>query len=118
MNLDTEHLVMAMAEAILDSDAGTTSYRVLEYAIDMSKVLALDKFNLFQVVGDMLKDEVMWLTITLKKLETMHARVRAKFRREQENSCALANQVRALQDSIKGKETSEANPQRHLIEEL
>ena len=72
MNVDTEHLVLSMAEAILDPDAGTTSYRVLEYAIDMAKVPAPDKCNLFQVVGDMLKDEVMWFNIALRKLEKKH----------------------------------------------
>ena len=118
MNLDTKHLVMAMAEAILDPDAGTTSYRVLEYVVDMSKVPAIDKCNIFQVFGDMLKDEVMRISITFKKLETKHAQVRENFRREQVNSRALVNQVHSLQDSIKGKETSEADPQCNLINEL
>ena len=60
----------------------------------------------------------MRLAITLKNLEKKHAQVRENFKREQVNSCALSNQVRALQDSIKGKETGEFNPQRNLIEEL
>ena len=68
MNLDTEHLIMAMAEAVLDPEADTTSYRALEIAIDMSQVPTIDKCNLFQVFGDMLKDEVMWLSITLRNL--------------------------------------------------
>ena len=105
MNVDTEHLVLAMAEAILDPNAGTASYRVLEYTIHMAKVPALDKCNLFQVVGDMLKDEVMRLTITLKKLETKHAQVRVTLKNEQANSHALLNQVRGLHESIKGNDT-------------
>ena len=88
MNVDTKHLVLSMVESILDPNAGTTSYRVLEYAIYMAKVPALDKCNLFQVVGDMMKDEVMRLTITLKKLETKHAQVRVTLKDEQENSRA------------------------------
>ena len=72
MNVDTEHLVMSMAEAILDPNKGTTSYRVIEYAIDMAKVPAPKKRNLFQVVGDMLKDQVMRVTIAPRKLEKKH----------------------------------------------
>ena len=59
MNVDTEHLVLSMAEALLDPDTGATSYRVLQHAIDMTKVLATDMCNMFQVVANMLKDEVM-----------------------------------------------------------
>ena len=47
MNVDTEHLVLSMAEAILDPNTCTTSYRVLEHAIDMAKVPATDMCNLF-----------------------------------------------------------------------
>ena len=118
MNVDTEHLVLSMAEAILDPDAATTSYRVLEYAIDMAKVPAPDKCNLFQVVGDMLKDEVMWVTIALRKLEKTHEQVRATLKNEQANTRALENQIRGLRESIKGKETGDSNPQRYLIEKL
>ena len=118
MNVEIEHLVLSMAEAILDPNVGTTSYRVLEYAIDMAKVLALNKCNLFQVVGDMLKDEVMRLTITLKKLETKHAQVRATLKNEQENSLALSNKIRSLLESIKGKENGDSNPQRYVIEQM
>ena len=69
MNVDTEHLVLSMVEAPLDPDTGVTSYRVLQHAIDMTKVPATVMCNLFQVVGDMLKDEVMRVTIALRKLE-------------------------------------------------
>lgn len=92
MNVDIEQLVLSMAEAILNPNADTTSDKVLEYAIDMehaidmAEVPALDKCNLFQVVGDMLKDAVMKLTITLKKLETKHAQWMASLTNEQASS--------------------------------
>ena len=85
MNEDTEHLVLTMAEAILDPKLGTPSYRVLEYAIDMAKVPAPNKCNLFQVVDDMLKDEVMRVTIALRKLEKKHEQVRATLKNEWAN---------------------------------
>ena len=92
-----------MVEAILDPYAGTTSYRVLKYEIDMAKVPAPENCNLFQVVGDMLKDEVMQVTIALRKLEKKHEQVRETLKNEHANSCALSNQVRGLTESIKGK---------------
>ena len=79
---------------------------------------AIDKFNLFQVFSDMLKDEVMWLSITLRKLQSKHGQVVGNFRKEKVNSCALMNEIRSLHDVIKGKEKGEANPQGHLIEDL
>ena len=82
MNVDTEHLVLSMAEAILDPDTGATSYRVLEHAIDMAKVPTTDMCNLFQVVGDMLKDKVMRVTIALRKLEKKHEQVRITLKNE------------------------------------
>ena len=118
MNVDTEHLVLSIAEAILDPSVGTTSYRVLEYAIDMAKVPAPEKCNMFQVVGDMLKDEVMRVTIALRKLEKKHEQVRATLKKEQANSRALSNQVCGLTELIKGKETGDSNPQRYVIEQL
>ena len=47
MNVDTEHLVLSMAEALLDPDTGATSYQVLQHAIDMTKVPETDMCNLF-----------------------------------------------------------------------
>ena len=70
------------------------------------------------MVGDTLKDEVMRLTITLRKLETKHAQVRATLRNEQENSRTQANQICSLLKSIKRKETGDSNPQRYVIEQL
>lgn len=82
MNVDTEHLVLSMEEILLDPNSGVTSYRVLEHAIDMKKVPAIDLCNLFQTVCDMLKDEMMWVTLALKKLEEKHEHVRATLKNE------------------------------------
>ena len=66
----------------------------------------------------MLKDEVMRVTIALRKLEKKHEQVRTTLKNEQASTRALANQIRGLQDQIKGKETGEANPQGFLIDQL
>ena len=109
---------MAMNEAILNPEVGTTSYRALEIAIDMSQVPPIDKCNLFQCFGDMLKDEVVRLSLTLRKLQSKHNQVLQNFRREKINSHALANDLYSLQEVIKGKEKGKADPQSHLITEL
>ena len=109
MNVDTEHLVLSMVEALLDPDTGATSYWVLQHAIDMTKVPATDMCNLFQVIGDMLKDEVMRVTIALRKLEKKHEQVRITLKNEQASTCAQENQIRGLRDQIRGKEIGEAN---------
>ena len=82
MNLDTEHLVLSMAKALLDPDRGATSYWVLQHAIDMTKVPATDMCNLFQVVADMIKDEVMRATIALRKLEKKHEQMKTTLKNE------------------------------------
>ena len=110
IDLDTKQLVMAMAEAVLDPEVGTTSYKVLEVAIDMSQVLETYKCNIFQCFGDMLKDEVMRLSITLKKLQSKHTQVVENFRKEKINSRALMNNIRTLQGVIKGKEKGGTDP--------
>ena len=66
----------------------------------------------------MLKDEVIRLSLTLRKLQSKHNQVLENFRREQINSRALTNDLHSLQEVIKGKEKGKVGPQSHLIVEL
>ena len=107
-----------MNEAILDPEVGTTSYKALEVVVTMSQVSPIDKCDLFQCFGDMLKDEVVKLSLTLRKLQTKHNQVLDNLRMENINSHALSNDLRSLQAVVKGKESGKADPQGHLISEL
>ena len=60
----------------------------------------------------------MRVTIALRKLDKKHDQVRATLKNEQANSRARENQIRGLQEIIKGKDTGEKNLQRALIEQL
>ena len=106
---------MAMNEAILDPEVGTTSYRALEIVVTMSQVPPIDKYNLFQCFGDMVRDEVVKLSLTLRKLQTKHNQVLDNLRMEKINSRALSNDLHSLQGVLKGKESSKAYPQVHII---
>lgn len=118
MNLDNEQLLMAMTEAVLNPDIGTTSYKVLEIEIDMLQVPTIDKCNLFKCFSNILKDEVMQLSTTLRKLQSKHSQVLENFRKEKINSHALTNDIHTLRDVIKGKGKGISNPQSHLIKDL
>ena len=116
--MEKEKLVLAMTEVILDPEAGTTSYRALEVTINMSQVPPIDKCKLFQCFGDMLKDEVVKLSLNLRKLQTKHNQVLENLRMEKINSRALSNDLCNLQTIVKGKESGKADPQAHVISEL
>ena len=47
IDMDKEKLLMAMTKEVLDLEAGITSYRALEVAVNMSQVPPIDKCNLF-----------------------------------------------------------------------
>ena len=109
---------MAMTEAVLDPKARTTSYRALEVAVNMSQVPLIDKCNLLQCFSDMLKDEVVKLSLTLRKLQTKYNQVVENLRVEKTNAWALSNDLRSLQAIMKGKRNDKVDPQGHVISEL
>ena len=106
---------MAMTEAIIDPEAGITSYRALEFAVKMSQVPPIDKFNLFQCFGNMLKDTVVKLSLTLRKLQTKYNQVVENLGIEKTNARALSNDLQSLQAAVKGKGNGKVDPQGHVI---
>lgn len=118
LDMDKEQLLMAMTEAIPDPEARTTSYRALEVAMNMSRVPPIDKCNLFKCFSNMLKDEVVKLSLTLRRLQTKYNQVVENLRIEKTDARVLSNDLRSLQAAVKGKGTSKVDPEGHFISEL
>ena len=65
-----------------------------------------------------MKDEVVNLSLTLRKLQTKNNQFLYNLIMENINSRALSNDLRSLQEVVKGKESGKVDPQGHLISEL
>ena len=84
----------------------------------MSQVPPIDKCNLFQCFGDMLKGEVVKLSLTIRKLQTKYNQVVENLRIEKTNAQALLNDLQSLQATVKGKGSGKVDPEGHVISEL
>ena len=75
LDMDKEHLIIAITEVVLDSTPNEVSYKALDVAANLSKVPLIGKMGLHQCIEDMLRDEVVKLVLTLRKLEDKYKEV-------------------------------------------
>ena len=84
LDMDKYQLIISITKAVLQPKTEGISYWALELALNLANVPITDKLGLHQCVGDMLRDEVVKLALSLRKLEDKYNFVLENQKRERE----------------------------------
>ena len=86
--------------------------------MNFSKVPLTDKLGLHQCIGDMLRDEVVKLTLALRKLEDKYKEVVDNLKKERTNSRGVSNNLHHLRRIMSEKGSDKEGIQMKIIQDL
>ena len=103
LDMDKEQLIIAITEVVLEPTTEGASYRALEFALNLANIPITDKLGLHQCIGDMLRDEVVKLALSLRQLEDKYNSVLENQKRERASAKGIHNYLETLRKAVKDK---------------